>query len=55
MIECPVIECAAVLNSWPIILISGAVGGVLGWLLGAIHATRKAERMIRGGRPRVQL
>ena len=36
------------LVSWLVVI--GAGASVLGFLLGAIHATRKAERMIRGGR-----
>jgi hypothetical protein len=43
------------MNSWPIILTSGAVGAVIGFLIGFAHAVRRAERMARGGRPRVQL
>ncbi|MBW2560013.1 MAG: hypothetical protein JRE40_04050 [Deltaproteobacteria bacterium] len=42
-------ECNPV-SLWPLLLIPGAVGVVLGCLIGASWATAKAERMIRGGR-----
>lgn len=48
-------SCPEPLNLWPLLLIPGAVGVVIGCLIGARWARAKIERVIRGDRRRVEL
>ena len=48
-------ECHQAINLWPIILVCGAVGMVIGCLIGSRWYKAKIERVIRGDRRRVEL